>query len=194
MLMAEKKNLRDEYEDITKQMADYKKLRQEARNLLKMAKKQYVSFTELVKILQEENRKSKKREIHYNLKEQEFRKIAQKKIKEIEQMEYTENGEQFHIDAFYGKNNQEKSLEILTICYNFLGKEFLAYSYILEEFMKRTGLSETYANKFMKNLATGINQYNELTTGIESEETKITYIWFIIEKFIEKIIYISMQP
>ena len=38
-------------------------------------------------------------------------------LKEIEQMEYTENGEQFHIDAFYGKNNQEKSLEILTICY-----------------------------------------------------------------------------
>ena len=50
MLMAEKKNLRDEYEEITKQMDDYKKLRQEARNLLKMAKKQHVSFTELVKI------------------------------------------------------------------------------------------------------------------------------------------------
>ena len=192
--MAEKKNLRDECEDITKQMADYKKLRQEARNLLKMAKKQHVSFTELVKILQEENRKSKKREIHYNLKEQEFREIAQKKIKEIEQMEYTENGEQFHIDAFYGKNNQEKSLEILTICYNFLGKEFLAYTFILKEFVKRTGLRETYANKFIKKLAAGINKYNELTTGIKSEETEITYIWFTIERFIEKIIYRSMQP
>ena len=192
--MAEKKDLRDEYEDITKQMADYKKLHQEARNLLKMAKKQHVSFTELVKILQEENRNSKKREIHYNLKEQEFREIARKKIKEIEQMEYTQNGEQFHIEAFYGRNNQEKTLEILTICYNFLGKNFLPYESILKEFVKRTGLKETYADKFIKNLSVGINKYNELTTGVKSRETEIIYIWFPIENFIEKIIYKNMQP
>ena len=67
-----------------------KNLRKEAQNLLKLAKKEEVDFLELIKILQEENKKIKKR-IQYSIKEKEFREIAKKEIEKIGRISYVKN-------------------------------------------------------------------------------------------------------
>ena len=169
-------------------------LRKEAIRLLMLAEQENVSFSELKKILQEEYKKSKKAPVCYNLKEKEFRKIAMKFIKRLEEMSYMENGEMIHIDAFFGRNNQEKSLEILTICFNYLGKVFLPYPTILSEFVRRMQLSEVYATKFFKNLLIGINKYMEITGGKINQNDNLMYSWYTIEPFIQEILKKSIEP
>lgn len=164
-----------------------KNLRKEAQNLLKLAKKEEVDFLELIKILQEENKKIKKR-IQYSIKEKEFREIAKKEIEKIGRISYVKNSGKYHIQAFYGRNNQEKTLEILTICFSYINEEFLPYYCLIKEFMERMQLREVYARSFIKNLLIGINKYNEILTGKISNNTDLTYGWYIIQPFIEKII------